>query len=207
MIYKYWDINHKFRRSNAKTLIPRLTAVSLWFLFYREPPILRRYVVFLLCNKSMLHLTRLVARCKNTLNILRRNLERTSSMLKFASFENTNFTTMIYKYWKTLKALKGSISNFPTTNSGLLDSPKTQEINGIMLVVFPCSFVSVSLWRCNLETTDWTVVPGAWVPDPPNADGCTPVAFRGLGFGKVKALLRKPRHQHLYVGDRLNSVG
>ena len=191
MIYKYWDINHKFRRSNTKTLIPGLTAVSLWFLFYREPPILRRYVVFLLCNKSMFHLTRPVARCKNTLYILRGNLERTSS------FENTNFTTMIYK----------SLSNFPTTNSGLLNSPKTQMINGIMLVVFPCSFVYVSLWRCNLETTDWIVVPGAWVPDPPNADGCTPVAFRGLGFGKVKALLRKPRHQHLFVGDPLNSVG
>ena len=130
MIYKYWDINHKFRRSNTKTLIPRLTAVSLWFLFYREPPFLRRYVLFLLCSKSMFHLTRLVAGCKNTLYILGRNLERTSSMLKFASFENTNFTTMIYK----------SLSNFPTTNSGLLNSPKTQMINGIMLVVFPCSF-------------------------------------------------------------------
>ena len=33
----------------------------------------------------------------------------------------------------------------------------------------------------------------------PNADGCTPVAFWGLGFGKVKALWRKPRHQHLLL--------
>ena len=55
-------------------------------------------------------------------------------------------------------------------------------------------------------TTHWSVVPGAWVRNPPNADGCTPVAFWGLGFGKVKALLRKPR-QHLLVGDPLNSVG
>ena len=93
------------------------------------------------------------------------------------------------------------------TDSGLLNSPKTKTINGIMLVVFPFPFVQVSLWRCNLETTDWIVVPGAWVPNPPNADGCTPVAFWGLGFGKLKALLRKPRHQHLLVGDPLNSVG
>ena len=28
-----------------------------------------------------------------------------------------------------------------------------------------------------------------------------------MGFGKVKALLRKPRHQHLLLGDPLNSVG
>ena len=91
--------------------------------------------------------------------------------------------------------------------SGLLNSSKTKIINGIMLVVFPCPFVHASLWRCNLETTDWIVVPGAWVPNPPNADGCTPVAFWGFGFGKVKALLRKPRHQHLWVGDPLNSVG
>ena len=76
-----------------------------------------------------------------------------------------------------------------------------------MLVVFTFLFVQVSLWRCNLETTDWIVVPGAWVPNPPNADGCTAVAFWGLGFGKVKALLRKPRHQHLLVRDPLNSVG
>ena len=102
--------------------------------------------------------------------------------------------------------------SLPTTSqlhlfSGLLNSPKTKMINGIMLVVFPFPFVQVSLWRCNLETTDWIVVPGAWVPNPPNADGCTPVAFWGLGFGKVKALLRKPRHQRLLVGDPLNSVG
>ena len=93
------------------------------------------------------------------------------------------------------------------TGTGLLNSPKTKMINGIMLVVFPYPFVQVSLWRCNLETTDWIVVPGAWVPNPPNADGCTPAAFWGLGFGKVKALVRKPRHQHLLVGDPLNSVG
>ena len=73
------------------------------------------------------------------------------------------------------------------TVSGLLNSPKTKMINGIMLVVFPYPFAQVSLWRCNLETTDRIVVPGAWVPNPPNADGCTPVAFWGLGFGKVKA--------------------
>ena len=53
---------------------------------------------------------------KIPLYILGRNLERTSAMLKFASFENTNFTTMIYKYWKTLKALKGSLSNFRMTD-------------------------------------------------------------------------------------------
>ena len=94
-----------------------------------------------------------------------------------------------------------------STTTGLLNSPKTKMINGIMLVVFPCSFVQVSLRRCHLEMTDWIVVPGAWVPNPPNADGCTPVAFWGLGFGKAKALLRKPRHQHLLVGDPLNSVG
>ena len=75
------------------------------------------------------------------------------------------------------------------------------------LVVFPCPFVQVSLRRCHLEMTDWIVVPGAWVGNPRNADDCTPVAFWGLGFGKVKALLRKPRHQHLLVGDPLNSVG
>ena len=75
-----------------------------------------------------------------------------------------------------------------------------------MLVVFPYPIVQVSLWRCNLETTDWIVVPGAWVPNPPNADGCRE-AFWGFGYGKVKALLRKPRHQHLLVGDPLNSVG
>ena len=91
--------------------------------------------------------------------------------------------------------------------TGLLNSPKTKMINGIMLVVFPYPFVQVSLWRLSLDTTDWIVVPGAWVPNPPNADGCTPVAFSGLGFGKVKALFRKPRHQHLLVGDPLNSVG
>ena len=54
----------------------------------------------------------------------------------------------------------------------------------------------VSLWRCNLETTDWIVVPSAWVPNPPNADGCTPVAFWWLGFGKVKALLRNQNPSH-----------
>ena len=69
---------------------------------------------------------------------------------------------------------------------GLLNSPKTKMINGIRLVVVPYPFVQVSLWRCNLETADWIVVPGAWVPNPQNADGCTPVAFWGLGFGKVK---------------------
>ena len=84
---------------------------------------------------------------------------------------------------------------------------KNKMINGIMLMVIPCPFVQVSLRRCHLEMTDWIVVPGAWVPNPRNADGCTPVAFWGLGFGKVKALLRKPRHQHLLVGDPLNSVG
>ena len=89
----------------------------------------------------------------------------------------------------------------PLPTPGLLNSPETKMINGIMLAVFPCPFVQVSLWRCNLETTDWIVVPGAWVQNPPNADGCTPVAFWRLGFGKVKALLHKPRHQHLLVGD------
>ena len=54
-------------------------------------------------------------------------------------------------------------------------------------LIFPCPFVQASLWRCNLETTDWIGVPRAWVPNPPNGDGCTPVAFWGLGFGKVKA--------------------
>ena len=104
---------------------------------------------------------------------------------------------------------KGFISTrkMNASQTGLLNSPKTKMINGIMLVVFPYPFVQVFLWRCNLETTDGIVVPGAWVPNPPNADGCTPVAFWGLGFGKVKALLRKPRHQHLLVGDPLNSVG
>ena len=63
------------------------------------------------------------------------------------------------------------------------------------------------LFEDNLETTDWIVVHGAWVPNPPNADGCMPVAFWGLGFGNVKALLHKPRHQHLLVGDPLNLVG
>ena len=86
--------------------------------------------------------------------------------------------------------------------TGLLNSPKTKMINGIMLVVFPCPFVQVSIRRCHLEMTDWIVVPGAWVPNRPNADG-----FWGLGFGKVKALLHKPRHQHLLVGDPLHSVG
>ena len=91
--------------------------------------------------------------------------------------------------------------------TGLLNSPKTKMINGIMLAVFPCPFVQASLWRCNLEATDWIVLPGAWVPNPPNADGCTPVAFWGSRFGKIKALLRKQRHQHLLVGDPLNSAG
>ena len=53
--------------------------------------------------------------------------------------------------------------------------------------------VQVSLRRCHLEMTDWIVVPGAWVPNPPNADGCTPVAFWGLGFGKVKALFAQAK--------------
>ena len=44
-----------------------------------------------------------------------------------------------------------------------------------------------------------------WVPNPPNADSFRPLAFWGLGFGKVKAPLRKPRHQHLLVRDPLNS--
>ena len=65
-------------------------------------------------------------------------------------------------------------------------SPKTKMINGIMLVVFPFPLAQVSLWRCNLETTDWIVVPGAWVPNPPNADFCTPVAFWGLGLERLK---------------------
>ena len=80
----------------------------------------------------------------------------------------------------------------PAVFAGRLNSPKTKMINGIMLVVFPRPFVQASLWRCNLETTDRIVVPGAWVPN-----GCTAVAFWGLGFGKFKALLRKPGHQHL----------
>ena len=87
-------------------------------------------------------------------------------------------------------------------------SPKTRWRNLLLGSIRAAkSFVQVSVWRCNLETTDWIVVPGAWVPNPPNADGCTPVAFWGLGFGKIKALLRKPRQQHLLVGDPLNSVG
>ena len=95
----------------------------------------------------------------------------------------------------------------PKHLTGLLNSPKTKMINGIMMVVFPCPFVQVSLRRYHLEMTDWIIVPGALVPNPPNADSCTPVAFWGLGFGKVKALLRKPMHQYLLVGDPLNSVG
>ena len=38
--------------------------------------------------------------------------------------------------------------------TGLLNSPKTKMINGIMLVVFPCPFVQVALRRCHLEMTD-----------------------------------------------------
>ena len=113
---------------------------------------------------------------------------------------------LCHKKWPWRPQTKKPNRNLSAT-SGLLNSPKTKMINGILLVVFPFPFVQVSLWRCNLETTDWIVVPGAWVPNPPNTNGCTPVAFWGLGFGKVKALLRKPRHQHLLVGDPLNSVG
>ena len=108
------------------------------------------------------------------------------------SASHTSTTVTLAKCWA---------GPFSEKTAGLLNSPKTKIINGIMLVIFPCPFVHVSLWRCNLETTDWIV------PNPPNADGCTPVAFWGLGFGKVKALLRKPRHEHLLVGDPLNSVG
>ena len=108
------------------------------------------------------------------------------------SASHTSTTVTLAKCWA---------GPFSEKTAGLLNSPKTKIINGIMLVIFPCPFVHVSLWRCNLETTDWIV------PNPPNADGRTPVAFWGLGFGKVKALLRKPRHEHLLVGDPLNSVG
>ena len=45
------------------------------------------------------------------------------------------------------------------------------------------------------------------VPNPPNADGRTPVAFWGLAFGQLKAFWPNPSHQHLLVGDPLNSVG
>ena len=125
-----------------------------------------------------------------------------SSFLRKLSLPHLSFIGTIASI-----AWRGSTTFSFSGSTGLLNSPKTKIINGIMLMVFPCPFVHVSLWRCNLETTDWIVVPGAWVPNPLNADGCTPVAFWGLGFGKVKALLRKPRHQHLLVGDPLNSVG
>ena len=107
--------------------------------------------------------------------------------------------------WKGLisQGYKESLTRPVTHHLHGHSSPKTKMINGIMLVVFPYPFVQVSLWRCNLETTDWIVVPGAWVPNPPNADSCMPVAFWGLAFGKVKALLHKPMHQHLLVGDPL----
>ena len=55
--------------------------------------------------------------------------------------------------------------------TGLPNSPKTKVINGIMLVVLPQPFLQVSLWRCNLKRIDWLVVPGAWVPNPPNKLG------------------------------------
>ena len=99
-------------------------------------------------------------------------------------------------------------SNKPTVSfSGLPISPKTQMINGIMLVILPQPFLQVSLWRCNLKGIDWLVVPGAWVPNPPNADGRTPMAFRWLGFGQLKAFWPNPRHQHLLGRDPWNSVG
>ena len=62
--------------------------------------------------------------------------------------------------------------------TGLLNSPKTKMINGIMLVVLPQAFLQVFLWRCN-----WLVVPGAAVRN----DGRTPISFWGLGFGQLKA--------------------
>ena len=136
---------------------------------------------------------------------------------KFLTVETQGYTARpLHKHlqdiWvkRSLCLTEGGIPISPIwtqPSSGLLNSPKTKMSNGIMLVVFPYPFVQVSLWRCNLETTDWIVVPGAWVPNPPNADGRTPVAFWGLRFGKFKALLCKPRHQHLLVGDPLNSVG
>ena len=54
--------------------------------------------------------------------------------------------------------------------TGLPNSPKTKVINGIMLLVLPQPFLQVS-WRCNLKRIDWLVVPGAWVPNPPNKLG------------------------------------
>ena len=62
--------------------------------------------------------------------------------------------------------------------TGLLNSPKTKMINGIMLVVLPQPFLQVFLWRCN-----WLVVPGAAVRN----DGRMPISFWGLGFGQLKA--------------------
>ena len=56
-------------------------------------------------------------------------------------------------------------------DTGLLNSPKTKMINGITLVAFPYLFLQVSLWRCNLETTDWIASQAFPLFEPQNS--CT----------------------------------
>ena len=92
------------------------------------------------------------------------NLLATESLIR----KSCNLGSSGKLLWNLLLNLSTSISGILPL-LGLLNSPKTKMINGIMLVVFPCPFVQVSLRRCHLEMTDWIVVPGAWVPNPPNA--------------------------------------
>ena len=118
----------------------------------------------------------------------------------------------VQKHWTSIG---GFLASFNDLNRWFLQHPKsgkkafiswrsTSSNTHCALNSLDLSLKNREKWRCNLETTDWSVVPGTWVPNPPNADGCTPVAFWGLGFGKVKALL-PTAHWHPLISPNPSS--